>query len=154
MYRISSIRRHYYFFAACFCVATIQGRHLFLWKAHDINYSWIRELKCLVWGVRTIQWRLLDAVIGTSNLSLSVLLSAVETSRTTLMLARWPSSETTHIGVHVPHIPAAATVKGQRLFKEIHVWYYYVGADLQILNSTWSQMPWPLQALFLTHIYS
>ena len=43
----------------------------------------------------------------------------MEMSRTTLtalVLARRPSSEITYIGMHVPHIPAAATIRGLHLF--------------------------------------
>ena len=72
VYCISSIRRcSYYFFHCTFGVATIV---YFFGKPTDINDSWIRY----IWAM---QWWLLDAV--SSKHSLSVLLSAVETSHTT-----------------------------------------------------------------------
>ena len=64
-----------------------------------------------------IQWRLLDAV--SCKCSLSVLLSAIWTSRTTrtaLVLAQWLSSETICIRVLVPQTAAAATIWRWRLF--------------------------------------
>ena len=67
-------------FAACFLVDTIWGRCLFPFEAR-------RQQQCYVWA---IQRRLLNAVSSTH--SLSVLLSAVETSRTTrtaLVLVWW-----------------------------------------------------------------
>ena len=120
-----------FFLLLVFVWLLFEGGLFFFWKACDTNYSWIKELKCLVWGVRATQWRLLDAVSGTC--SLSVLLSAMETSRTTLtalVLAQWPSSEITHIGVHVPHIPAAATIREVRLFRsELPiVWLLFEGS--------------------------
>ena len=74
-YRISSIRRHgYYYFAACFMWLLFEGNVYFFGKPGGINDGWIRY----VW-VR--QWRLLDAF--SSMRSLSVLVSAMGTTRTT-----------------------------------------------------------------------
>ena len=41
-----------------------------------------------------------------------------------------PSSEITHIGMHVPHIPPAATVRGMRLFHSelLIVWLLFEGS--------------------------
>ena len=86
-------------FTASFCVATIPGQRLqclyFFWKPADINDSWIRY-------VQAIQWQLLDAIGSTR--SLSVLLSAVETSgtvtiQTVLGLSCWPSSAVIRTGL-------------------------------------------------------
>ena len=69
--------------------ATIQRWLLFLWKTCQHQ----RQLE-KVHKTQAIQWRLLEAVSG--KRSLSVLLSVMETSRTTqtvLVLAWWPSSE-------------------------------------------------------------
>ena len=80
-YSIFLIRcRGYYSFAAHFCVASIWSGIYFFEKPRDINNTWIRY----VWA---IQWR--------STHSLSVMLSAIELSRTTqttLVLAWSPSS--------------------------------------------------------------
>ena len=114
--------------------ATIQGWLLFLWKTCQHQ----RRLE-KVHKTQAIQWRLLEAVSG--KCSLSVLLSVVETSRTTqtaLVLAWWPSSEIICITqtalalawwpsseiiciracMCVLHIPvvAAVTILGQDLF--------------------------------------
>ena len=65
-----------FFFTARFCAATIRGRHLFLWRAHNINNGWIRY----VW---------VDIV--SSKRSLSVMLSAMEASHATqTALASYP----------------------------------------------------------------
>ena len=56
------------FFAACFCAATIQGRHLFLWK--DRRHHWRR-----IMYIQAMQWQLLDAV--SSMHTLTVLLLAM-----------------------------------------------------------------------------
>ena len=80
-------------FCCSFCAATIRGWLLFeggvysFGKAGDINNGWIRY-------IRLRQWRLLDAVSSTRNLSL--LLSAVRTTCTTqtvLVLAWWQLRE-------------------------------------------------------------
>ena len=95
------------FFAACFSAATIEGGVYFFGKLTDIKDGWIRY-------IRAIQWWLLDAV--SSLHSLSVLLSAMETSRTTriaLVLAWWPSSEIIRTRLHVL---AMATIGGRCLF--------------------------------------
>ena len=71
--------------------------------------GWIRYVR---W------WWLLDAV--SSTCSLSLLLSAVGTTRTTqtvLALAWWPSSEIIRTRVRMPHLLAAATIRGWRLFR-------------------------------------
>ena len=90
------------------------------------------------------------------------------TTQTALALPQWPPSQITHIGVHVPHIPAAVTVRRMRLFhSELRiVWLLFEdsvylnrygitiwGADSQILKSAWSQMPWPLQAFIDTYMW-
>ena len=83
-----------------------EGGIYFFGKPADINDGWIRY----IW---VIQWQLLDAV--RSKHSLSVLLSAVETSCTTWtppVQAWWPLSEINCICVHVLHIVAAATIWG------------------------------------------
>ena len=100
------------FFAVGFCAATIQERLLFesgihvFGKPTDMNDGLIRYRR----------WRLLDAV--SSKRSLSVLLSAVETTRTTRIaqaLAWWLSSEI--IRTRVPRILlATATIRGRCLF--------------------------------------
>ena len=102
MYRISSIRCcGYYSFRCLFLcgyylrVAIIWGWLLFeggiyfFGKPAHINNGWMGY-------VRVIQWQLLDAV-SSSKCSLSVLVWAVETSRT---LACWSSSEINCIHVH------------------------------------------------------
>ena len=116
-----NIRRHSYFFR-CWLLcgyysraATIRGQLLFesgvyfFEKPVDINNGWIRY----VWVRR---WRLLDTV--SSKHSLSVLLSAVETTRTTWIaqaLAWWLSLEI--IRTRVPRILLAmATIRGRCLF--------------------------------------
>ena len=68
IYHISSIRCCGYYFVHL-CVATIRGQPLFLWKANTIRYK------------QVIQISLIDA--DSSMRSLSVLLSALETSHTT-----------------------------------------------------------------------
>ena len=106
-------------------VATVRGRRLFLWKAPvDINDSLIRY----IWVRR---WRLVDVVRSVH--SLSVLLSAVEMTHTTqiaLALAWWPSSESIRTRVCVPHILAAATIRGRCLFRsELPiVWLLFEGS--------------------------
>ena len=68
--------------------------------------------------VRVRRWRLLGTVSNTR--SLSVLLSAVGTTRTkqtVLALTWWPSSEIIRIRVRVPHLLAATTIRGRRLFR-------------------------------------
>ena len=111
-YRISLIRhRGYYFFHCFFCVATIQGRRLFLSKPADISNSLIRN-------VRVSWWWLLDAV--SSKCSLSILLSAMEMTRTTriaLALACSLFSEIICTRVHMPHILATATIWRGHLFR-------------------------------------
>ena len=117
------------FFAARFCVSTIRGWLLFLWKAGRHQ----RRLD----KVRVIQWQLLDTVSSTR--SLSVPLSAVETSCTTqtaLVLAWWPSSQMIRRcvppqllfkgGVYFTqsfrlcsYYLRAVTIRGRRLFEEI-----------------------------------
>ena len=63
-----------FIFAAHFSVAIIRGQCLFFLKTTDINDGWIRF-------IQAIQRQLLDAV--SSSCSLSVVLSALEMSRTT-----------------------------------------------------------------------
>ena len=80
-----------FFSTPVFVWLPFEGSVYFFGTPKDINYSWIRY-------VRVIQWRLLDTV--NSKWSLSVLLSAMETSRTTQtapVLVRWLSSEITRI---------------------------------------------------------
>ena len=134
IYRISLIWCcGYYLFRCSFYVATIRGRLLFdggVYFFGNPGDGWIRY----IW-VR--QWRLLDNVSSTR--SLSVLLSALRTTRTTqtvLALAWWPSSEIIRTRVRVPCLLAAATIQGrclsrasdcvatiqgQRLFEEIWI---------------------------------
>ena len=105
-YHNSLIRCRGYCFSHCmFGAASIWQQHSFFAKATDINNSWIKYTPA-------IQWRLLDAV--SSKCSLSVLLSGMETSHT---IVRWQQSEIICICVRVPHIVAAATIWGQRLFR-------------------------------------
>ena len=102
-----------YIFAACFCAATIWGLRLFIWRARRYQ----RRLD-KVRNVRVKHWRLLDAVSSTR--SLSDLLSAIETRRTTRMapaLFWWPPSEIIRTRVRVPRILAAATIWKRRLFR-------------------------------------
>ena len=137
-YHNSLIRCRGYCFSHCmFGAASIWQQHSFFAKATDINNSWIKYTPAIQWrlldavsskcsfsvllsGMETshttqtaaIQWRLLDAV--SSKCSLSVLLSGMETSHT---IVRWQQSEIICICVRVPHIVAAATIWGQRLFR-------------------------------------
>ena len=100
--QVLSRRRSYYSFAARFCAATIWGWHLFLWKTQ-------RHQQQL-----DIRWH--------STHSLSVMLSAIELSRTTqttLVLAWSPSSAIIRTHMHVSHILATATIQGQHLFSSV-----------------------------------
>ena len=104
LYRISYIRCHgYYFFAASFGVATTWGQigDYFFGKPADFNDGWIRY-------VQAIQWRPLDA--DSSKCSHSVLLSAMETSRTTRTQQPYHCYAIQY-SVHVP--PIATTVKNK-----------------------------------------
>ena len=88
-----------------------EGGIYFFGKPGDINDGWIGY-------ERVRRWWLLDAVCSTH--SLSVLLSAVGTTRTTqtvLALAWWPSSETIHTRVRMPHLLATTTIRGGRLLR-------------------------------------
>ena len=83
----------------------------FFAKPGDIKDSWIRY-------IRVGRWRLLDTVSSTR--SLSVLLSAMGTTRTTqtiLALAWWPLLEIIPTRVHMPRLLAAVTIWGQCLFR-------------------------------------
>ena len=77
-------------------------------KPANINNGWIRH-------IQAIQWQLLDAV--SSKDSIWVLLSAMDTSRTTrtaLALAQWLSTEIICINAH---IVAVSTIWGWCLFR-------------------------------------
>ena len=89
LFKITSIRRRGYFFFSLhvFVRLLFEGGVYFFGKPTDINVGWIGY-------VGAIQLQLLDAV--SSKCSLSVLMSAMETSCTTqtaLAPAWWPSSE-------------------------------------------------------------
>ena len=105
----------YYFFHCLFLRGYYSGRLLFessiyfFGKPADIN-------DCLIRYIWVRQWRLLNAV--SSKHSLSVLLSAVEmtrTTRTALVLAWWPSPEYFK-RVCMLHILATATIRRWCLF--------------------------------------
>ena len=94
------------FHCSFFLWLLFEGGIYFFGKLTDIKGGWIRY-------IRVIQWWLLGTV--SSLHSLSVLLSALETSRTTpiaLVLAWWPSSEIIHTRLHVL---AMVTFGGRRL---------------------------------------
>ena len=82
----------------------------------DINYGWIRY-------VQVRRWRLLDTVSGTR--SLSILLSAVGTTQTALVLAWWLSLEIIRTCVCIPHLLAIATIRGWHLFHSELRWCGY-----------------------------
>ena len=91
----------------------------------DINNGWIRY-------VQVRGWWLLDVVSSTCNLS--VLLSAVGTTRTTqvtLVLAWWPLSEIIQTHVRVPRVLVAATIQGRHSFhSELRiVWLLFEGGN-------------------------
>ena len=90
VYRISSIRRSGYYYFRCMFMCGYYSRAAYISLESPPTPTMAR------WRyVRTIQWRLSDTV--SSKRSLSVLLPAVETSRTTrkaLVLARWNYSPT------------------------------------------------------------
>ena len=130
-YRISSIRRRgslvptrpgYEANAAAtrcpFCAATIRGRLLFQGGIYVLESPETSTTDGWIRYVRVRRWRLLDAVRSTR--SLSVLLSAVGTTRTAqtvLALVWWPSSEIIRTRVRVPRLLAEATIRGRRLFR-------------------------------------
>ena len=96
------------YFAACFVRLLFEGGVYFFGKPDD---GWIGL-------VRVRRWWLLDAV--SSMRSLSVLLSAVERTRTTqtvLVLAWWPLSAIIHTRVHVQRLLVTGTIRGRRLFR-------------------------------------
>ena len=88
-------------------VATIWGWRLFPWKPTDINNGWIRY-------VQAIQWWILDAV--NSTWSISVLLSAVETSRTTQTIPVTVTRNYLLMRVCATYILPVATIQGSILF--------------------------------------
>ena len=93
------------YFTAWFVQLLFEGSVYFFINDSWIGYKWVRR------------WWLLDTVSSTR--SLSVLLSAVGTTRTTqtvLALAWWPLSEIIRTCVRVPRLLAAATIQGQHLF--------------------------------------
>ena len=105
------------YFVAHFVGLLFEGGIYFFEKPGDIQDSWIRYL-------RVRRWWLLDAV--SSTCSLSVLLSAVEMTRTTqiaLALVWWLSAEI--IRTRVPLFfcsrvsDCSATIRRRRLFEEI-----------------------------------
>ena len=101
--------------AAGFVWLLFEGGVYFFGKSGDINDSWIR------YKVRTSE-TVMVARCYPSTCSLSVLLSAVGTTHTTqtvLALAWLPSSKTIRTHGHMPRLLAAATIRVQRLFKEI-----------------------------------
>ena len=128
------------YFAAGFVWVLFEGGAYFFGKPGDINEGWIRY-------VRVRRWWLLDA--ASSMRSLSVLLSAVGTTRTTqtvLALAWLPSSEIICTHGRVPCLLPAATIRGRRLFEEI--WYTWLHNTISIHHECWSflsQSPLPLQ---------
>ena len=98
-------------FAVRFSVATNWGQLLFQGSVYFTVYSWIRYM----WA---IQLGLID--IGSSARSLSVPLSAVNTSLrkcTALEIAQWASAGMITTRVYAPLVLAAATIRGQRLFR-------------------------------------
>ena len=159
MYHIFSIRRHSYYF---FCYTFLCGYYL---RAATIG-GW-----CLfVWKTRRHQWRL-DKVCTSDTVtllhdvnsthSLSVLLSAVETTRTTqtaLALAWWLASViictracaayssrgyymwVAFISLRAPDY--VATIRGRQLFKggvySKKLWYTHMGKSMNeasLINS-------------------
>ena len=101
-YLISSTRRRGFYLLRCsFCEATIRGRRLLIWKA----WRHRRRLD----RVRTSETVTVARRCQCSTRSLSVLLSAVGTTRTTqtilahVVLMWWPSSEIIRTRVRVPH---------------------------------------------------
>ena len=98
------LRLLFFFLLLIFGQLLFEGGVYFFGKLVGINHDWIR----------TIQWQLLDAV--SSKCSLLVLLSVVETSRTTQAaqtVAYWPS----FMYVCICCILAAAIIQGWCLFR-------------------------------------
>ena len=109
--------------------------YLFFGKPADINDYWIKH-------IRVIQWRLLDAV--SSMCSLSVLLSTMETSRTTQNSPSGsPLTIVRNIHIRVPHILAVTTIREWRLFhlELLMMRQQFEGSYYLRVASIWGRIP-------------